>query len=334
MSEEKSPLGAISVNLIDFLLAQRRRLLIITIAALIGSTIVSYMLPVRYRSTTILLVSPSTNISRALLSEQQDPWDYLTFGDEKNCEHYSQILRSQEILNAMNQKYGLMKYYGIPENDPKKYSILKDYYMDNFSFEITEFESIKIDVYDKDPAKASEMANGLVQIADSLFREIEGQRTRAAFNIVKQQYDSTQHQINMLQDSMNFFRKQGITSYDYQIKEYTKGYADAEVKGSPQSVKDMEDKLKPFAEYGKQYWITAYNIGDAFRWFQLVKTSYIQAKANAEKYISPFFIAERAVPSDKKAYPIRWLVVVGSTIAVLFFSIVLLLFINRFSKRQ
>jgi uncharacterized protein involved in exopolysaccharide biosynthesis len=65
---------------------------------------------------------------------------------------------------------------------------------------------------------------------------------------------------------------------------------------------------------------------------QQLKINYAQARANAEKYVSPFFIAEKAVAPDKKSYPIRWLVVVGSTFAALFFGLLALLIIHKASE--
>ena len=52
---------------------------------------------------------------------------------------------------------------------------------------------------------------------------------------------------------------------------------------------------------------------------------YEQAKSDASSSFSHKFEVEKANPAEKKAYPIRWLIVVISTFCALLFSIVLLL---------
>jgi hypothetical protein len=321
-----------SDSLLAFIWSRRRHLIIICILAAICSTIVAYLIPVRYKASTILFSSLDNNIGKSLLSDEPYPKDYLSFGEEKNCEQLMQIFKSGEVMRAMDKKFNLMHYYGIPANSPEKYATYKDYFYDNFSFEITEYQSIKVDVSDKNKDTAAVFANGVVEVADSLYRQIIKQRTQPALKIVKQQYDSTSKMLTTLEDSMTVLRKVGVLDYETQVKELTKGYADATVKGTPSSIQTMDDKLKLFGQYGKQYWSLYYGLFHGYKWMQQLKINYAQAKANAEKYVSPFFIAEKAVAPDKKSYPIRWLVVAGSTFAALFFGLLALLIMHKASE--
>ncbi len=315
-------------NIFSFIIKRWKPLFIICLIAIIASTIVAYLLPVQYRAVTILFSSQDNNISKSLLNDEPYSKDYLAFGEEKNSEQMLQVLKSDEVMEAINKKYDLIDLYGLSQR-ADKYSVLKDYYSNNFNFAITEYQSIKVEVYDRQPGRAAQMANSVVASADSLFRAIVHQRTEAAYLIVKQQYDSMLTVENRLEDSMNFFRNLGMLNFDFQVKEYTRGYSEAVVKGSPASIQEIESKLKPFVLYGKQYFIIYNNLIDAYKWMQQLKVNYIQAKANAEKYIPPFFVAENAIAPDKRAYPVRWLVVVGSTAAAFFFGLVVLLFIHK-----
>ncbi len=315
-------------HIFDFIRSSWKQLLIICLIAAISSTVVAFILPPQYKATTILFSSQDNNISKSLLNDEPYSKDYLAFGEEKNSEQMLQILKSDEVMQAINKKYNLIDLYGLSKRSDK-YAVLKDYYSNNFNSEITEYQSIKVQVYDHNPDRAALMANSMVSAADSLFRAIVHQRTEAAYRIVKQQYDSMLQVENSLEDSMNYFRKAGILNFDLQVREYTRGYSEAEVKGSPASIEALESKLKPFQQYGKQYFIIENNLIDAYKWMQQLKVNYLQAKANAEKYIPPFFVAEKAVPPDKRTYPIRWLIVAGSTMAAFFFGLAALLFINK-----
>lgn len=332
MSEDKKQFSFGADGLLAFIWSRRKQLSIIVILAVICSTIVAFVLPVRFKATTIMFASQDNNVAKNLLSDQPYSKDYLAFGDEKDCEQMLQVIKSSEVMNAIARKYDLMKYWGIPENGPDKYALLKDYYNDNFSFSITEYQSIKVDVYDKDPVMAANMANSVVAYSDSIFKVIVGQRAKAAFEVVKQQYDSGMNTLAHMEDSMNFFRNLGMLNFDIQLKELTRGYAEALVKGSAADAEKLLNQINLFNTYGKPYWTLAYKLSDEYKWMQTVKDNYIRAKTSAEKIIAPFFVVEKATPPDKKAYPIRWLVVVGCTIAALFFGLIALLLIDRFSS--
>ena len=57
-----------------------------------------------------------------------------------------------------------------------------------------------------------------------------------------------------------------------------------------------------------------------------------QAEADANSSISHKFIVDIAYPAEKKAYPIRWLIVVISTFSTVFFSVILLLFKEKIKE--
>jgi uncharacterized protein involved in exopolysaccharide biosynthesis len=63
-----------------------------------------------------------------------------------------------------------------------------------------------------------------------------------------------------------------------------------------------------------------------------METSYEQSESDAQSNISHKFVVELASPAEKKAYPIRWLIVAVSTFATVFFAIILLLFFAKIKE--
>ena len=61
----------------------------------------------------------------------------------------------------------------------------------------------------------------------------------------------------------------------------------------------------------------------------MVKAKYEEAKVDAEQILSQKFIVNRAVEAEKKAYPIRWLIVVISTVSSMLFAFLLLLIVEN-----
>src|SRR6185437_12467545 len=312
----------------------RKRMGIIVGIAFICSVVVSFILPNKYRATTVLFAAYGNNPGHALLSGMPDEKDYLTFGEGKACEQLAQVLNSETVMRIMMKKYDLMKHYKIAPDEPGKYALLRYYYSESFNFDLTEYESIKIDVYDKSPEDAAEFANGVVKVTDSVYSSIVKQRAVAAFNLVKEEYDSANRVLNVLEDSMNFYRKMGLLNYLVQVKELTRGYSDAIVKGSPTNVQQMKDEIKPFEQYGKGFDYLYNQLLDHYKWMQQLKESYIETKTNAEKTLPPFYTVEKAIVPDKKVYPVRWLVVVGGTFAGFFIGLFLMLLLKRLSPSK
>lgn len=325
MDKEVNEFFRKSDNFVADIMKHRKALFIISVLAFIISCIVSLLLPVKFKATTVLFAAQSNNVSKSLIdAENFDTKDYLAFGDDKNSEQMMQLLKSADVMYSVAKKFDLYDYYGISNKWDRNY-LLKGYYDNNFQFDITEYQSIRVTVFDKNAQKAADMANGVVQIADSLYKQVILQRARVSFDIVKHQYDSSKVVLKTLQDSMDFYRRQGLLSYDYQVKELTRGYSDAEVKGNPSDIKTMEDKLKAFADYGRGYWDLYNALQDQYKWMLQLKQAYMEAKANMDRTIPPFFVVEEAVKPDKRALPVRWLVVLISTLAAFFFGLVFLL---------
>ncbi|HTA28425.1 MAG TPA: Wzz/FepE/Etk N-terminal domain-containing protein [Bacteroidia bacterium] len=329
MNNENKPEIFDSGNLLVFIFSRWKPLLVITLMAMVISTAIAFILPEKYKATVVLFPSQNNNLSRAFLSSQADETkDFLAFGEDNNAEQMLQILKSDQLMFALEKRFNLIKNYNL-ENAKDKYYLLKGNYEELFSYSITQYESIEITVMDKKPDTAALMANEASRLADSIFQGILKQRAINAYLIVKGQFDSATAVANKLEDSMNYYRSIGILNWEYQVKELTAGLADAEVKSNAQAVKDISDKLKTFQQNGKGYWIISNELENNFIWLKQVKTSYEEAKVNAEQKIPSFFIADKATPPDRKSYPIRGLVVAGGTLAALIISLLLLLIANR-----
>jgi len=107
-----------SSNILVFIYRKRWPLIIICGLALIVSSIVSLLLPDKYKSTVILFPASSSSISQSLVTESQQKKDILKFGEEEEVEQLMQMLQSTDIRNRIIEKYDLFEHYDI-EKDSK-----------------------------------------------------------------------------------------------------------------------------------------------------------------------------------------------------------------------
>lgn len=320
-------------NTLVFLYKWRKMLGIVTAFALLTSAGVSYLIKPKYKSTVILFPTTDHSVSKSLLEDHKGTEiDYLQFGEENQAEQMLQILNSDEIRNKIAQRYNLLEHYDINPNDPMKNTHLKNMFDDNVTFKRTEYLSIKIDVLDHDPLIASNMANDIAAMVDSVRNRMTHERASAALQIVENQYTRIKTQVKEMEDSMDALRELGVYDYELQVRALSKASATAKAKGDAGGVKSIEADLEILKKYGGNYVNLKERLFTARGIMGEMKERHEMARANAEKFLSYKFVVNNAFPADKKSYPIRWLIVLIATASAFLVAVMLIMMIENFSK--
>jgi hypothetical protein len=318
-----------SLNLLAFIYKWRKQLIYVGIAAAITSSIASFMITPKYKSTVIMFPTQTSSISKALLSENNGKDDILKFGEEEEAEQMLQILNSDDIKARISSQFNLMQHYDIDTTDVYKYTKLFEEYKDNISYERTEFMSVKVDVLDKDPKIASAICNEISNLMDSVKNKMQKQRANAGLHIVERSYLALKQEIQGINDSLKVLRLMGINDYETQSQVFNEQYAMAIAKNNTTGARLLEDKLKVLSMYGGAYVSLRELHEEQIKQLALIKAKYEEARVDAEQILSQKFIVNRAVAAEKKAYPIRWLIVVISTTSAILFAFLMLLILEN-----
>lgn len=322
-----------STNLIIFLLKWRKPLFIICIVAAVTSAIVSFIIEPKYRSTVILFPATTQSVSKALLNENAfGKNDILKFGDEEETEQLLQILQSDEIRNAIADKYDLIKHYDIDTTGKFVQTRLINKYENNITFKRTEYNSVRIDVLDKSPDTAMLIANDIAALSDTVKNRIQHERSHKALRIVEGEYMEIRQYVNTLADSLTLLRRMGVQEYEVQIDRMTEQYARAIVEGKEKAVKILKMQMDTIAKYGSNYVELRNKMEDGIKRISLIRNKYEEAKVDAYQKLPHKFIVNSAFKSEKKAYPIRWLIVLLSTTAAFLLSILAIIGIENWKR--
>ena len=320
-----------SSNLVVFLFKKRKPLIVITILGTIISLIISYLIEPKFKSTVILFPTNTSSISKALLSENVgQKQDVLQFGEEEDAEQMLQILNSDEIRSRICEKYNLMKHYDIDTTNKFKKTLLYGEFQDNIGFKRTEFMSIKIEVLDKSPDTAAFIANDIAALLDSAKTRMQRERAIKALKIVEREFFAKGIEVHTMTDSIAKLNQLGLFDYESQSEVTTEQYAIAIAKGENRAVKSLEEKLKIIAKYGSAYVSMRDNLEMERKQLNNLQTKYQEAKVDAEQNLPHKFIVNNAYPAEKKSSPIRWLIVVISTISTFILAIFIVLAIENF----
>lgn len=325
--------GFDSTNLLFFLMSYRKPIIIISLAAAIVSAIVSLMIQEKYLSTVILFPASTNSISKSLMTQDvTGKLDINAFGEEEQAEQLLQILNSDEISGFIRNKYNLMKHYGIKENERYALTSTVKEYQDNVTFKRTEFNSVRIDVLDHDKDTAMLIANDIADQLDTVRTRMQHDRARVGLKIIEAEYAKMQAYMQSMDDSLTAIRKKGLTDFEVEVEQLTKAYYEALAKGNTSLVKELEKKLAIFSEYGSAYLSLTDNLEFEREQLALLRAKYEETKADATQSLTTKFVVNRAWAAEKKAYPIRWLIVLVSTFSAFLITILGIIALENFRK--
>lgn len=311
-----------SEQLLIKIIKWRKPILLSVSAALVISIAISFLIAPQYKSVATLFPARSFSVSKLLIEQNiGNQEDYMELGDEDDAEKLLQVLNSEQIKRLIADKYDLWTNWNIEKD---KYA---DHYLrlkwDNMvRFKRTDFNSIKIEVHDYIANRAADIANSIVDFSDSIKTQMTREVAQQAFKIVKEEYDNTVVRMNQLEDSLQILRQLGILDYKNDVEAYTKSYAKSLEKGSGSKL--LEEKLNTLKKYGGAYFQISENLRKYRFKFPVIKAKYDEALINSTKNLPFRFVVDRATPNEYKAKPVRWLIVLISTLSTLILSIVCL----------
>lgn len=332
MTDIRENPGFDSSKLLVFIYRWRKVFLITGVIAALLAVVFSssFFVDPLYRSTVIMYPASSNSISKALLNENAGAkQDILEFGEDAQTEQMLQILNSNKIKDKVIEKFKLLDHYGIDSTSRYKNLRLYKKYESNITFKRTEYMAVKISVLDKDPATAADIANTIAALLDSVKNDMQKERAIQGFRIMEAEYTKIKDEVRMMEDSLTELRKLGVHDYETQSEMINQQLAIEIARGNQRGIDALERKLDVLAQYGGPY----VSLRDALEYekkqLSFVKGKYEEAKIDATQYIPQKFVVEAAYKSERKAYPIRWIIVLVSTLSALFMASLLIMMVER-----
>lgn len=353
-----------SITVLGFLFKWRKQIVIVCALAAVSAAIFSgpFFIKPKFKSTVILYPATTNSISKALLNENSfDRDDPLKFGEEEEAEQLIQVLYSDDIRDEIIAKYDLMAHYDIDSNSKTKYTKLYKEFSDNISFRRTEYMSVEIQVLDTDPQMAANIANDIAALLDKQKNAIQREQALKGLRIVENQFNAKRAFVNQLNDSLNFFRSQGVFDYEMQTDHLMDQYvmatanaadADARLKtlanydlpetdtaivnnkarlaGSKATLRDLQLQLNTLSTYGGAYTSVKEQLEKENEELVKIRSRYEKAKVDAEEVIPVKFIVNSAKVAEKKHTPVRWLIVVLSTAGAFLMSLLVLIAVENY----
>jgi uncharacterized protein involved in exopolysaccharide biosynthesis len=267
-------------DLLRILLKWKKPIIYVCLSAVLISSIISFLVPVYYKSTaTFYSYNLKSFDPRNLTSEES----LEIFGTKEDADRLITIGTSSGLENAMIAKFNLFKRYDIDSTEKFARTNLLEKLRGNLEVKKNERSAIEVTVYDKDPVVAAQMANEAVKLMDDINKFPVMENNRKLLYVIKNQVDSKYAQLDSLSHSVRNLKKG-----DAPVAKTASQYFDDLKSVDVRLTEDLAETIK-------------------------LKEKYDMAAALYNSNISSIFIVEPAGVSEKKAKPIRWLIVVAST---------------------
>lgn len=306
-----------NMNLVRIFLKWKWHILaIIVIASLIAVVISSPMvMQPRFRSSAVLY-----------------PSNIAPYSDESETEQMLQWLYSRDIMDSMILRYDLAHHYGISSDYEHFQSAVEGIYNENVRINKTQFESVRIEVLDTDPVRARDMVNSIIDFYNQKIRQIHREKYAEVVASHEHMIDLQHRRIDSVLYQHKILRTQyEIIDYDNQTLEVTRGYLRTVDGSNVQHINteavarlksNIQEKGGDFIYYHTMIHILLQQLGT-------LKRDYNTALLHYTKEFTYANIVSPPVVPDKKATPIRWLILLYAMIFAAFFSVVVIAIIEN-----
>lgn len=310
----------------------RKTFLMITLVSALVTGLIVFLMPKQYKSTVVLFAARQFSVSKLVIEPNTgNQEDYLQIGDEDDVEKLIQFLSSDALKIKVANAYDLWDRWKIKDT-VLGYHYLKLKWDDMVTIKRTEFNSVKVEVYDYTANGAAQVANGISDYCDTIRHEMNKTISTEVLKIVKSEYENTLLRMKELEDSLMVLRKLGVLHYKEQVKAYSKSYAKAIEKNDAGAIKRLEEKLDTLKKYGSAYQNVHDNLEKYSFKYPDIKSKYDEALVNYNSNIPGKFVVERAKPNEYKAKPNRLLFLSITVIASNLLGFLILLFRDKFNK--
>jgi len=322
-----------AIEIFIFLWKKKIPIVIITTLGIITSIIAAYTIPEKYKSTATIF--PAQLVSSTKTVVQETKWDLTQFAGETETEQLLQVLKSNFIKDRLIEKYDLYEHYEIDKNSPFSRTAVYNELSGNVFSRKNKYQAIEIEVLDKDPEIAAKMAEEVIVLLDTLMRRIKYQRSYDAYESLYKHFIVLQDSVLMYEKMLSDIRMEtGVSDFGIQLGNYSEALAKgiAYNRITPVAEKKLRAKIDTLSKYGAKYeTVKDYLVNHKGR-VSAISNRLFQLKENLNTNLSNNYILDTPIVSEKKSYPVRWMIVVLSTIAAFAFSIVLVIGIEYFKK--
>lgn len=246
------------------------------------------------------------------------PSNVAPYSDESETEQLIQWFNSRDIKDSIIDRFDLYRVYDIDKKDPHHYTYVMAIYNKHISISKTQFESVEIEVLDKDPVQARDMVLAIIDEVNEKIKAMQQSKYQEVldiFTVMKQKKDQ---QLDSLRREMHILNSEyGLVDIPSQAREVTEGYLgtlDGDRTAAQVNMTGVKALKKSLEEKGGEYLVYTTYLDHFMGQYSRLQEEYEFAYRNVKKDFTFTNMVTSPYVADKKDYPVRWLIVLYSVI--------------------
>ena len=296
-----------NLSLVQLVLKWKWHIIIITVAAALCGAIFSSSMFITPLYKSVAVAYPA-NIS--------------PYSDESETEQMLEIINSSSIMDSIVEKYNLWEDYKINKADQFAKTYMINEYRSKVKIGKTPNEAVSISVMDKDPFVACNIAKDILNFYDQKVHDLHTSKVAEVVDMYDLQLKMKQQDIDSLKQALtDLATNYGVLNYSGQLREVTRGF----INGSNKAI-ELKQNLE---QYGADAVDLETKIIAEANTYSLIKKDYEQNLRFFNSHLTYSNIVTEPFPADKKAFPVRWVVVALSALGALLLSIVVIFVIEN-----
>jgi capsular polysaccharide biosynthesis protein len=304
-----------NTNILKVIWKRKSSLFVVSLLAIVLSTIFSGPKFITPKYESVAIVYPS-NIE--------------PFSEESPTEQMLQILNSTDIKQDLIDSFNLLEHYNIDTSKKYYHTKVMREIDNNLIIQKTRYESVIIEVRDKDREMACDMVKSTIFFFDKKMQNIFEINKREELSGINKIVKEKKDYIDSLNNRLDSLRKNyHILDYSAQSKEYTRQYLRSTSEGKNNSgVKNMETFFSSLESYGGEFLLLGGYLNSATGVYNKLISERDLIMKDLNKGMSFVNIINKPMPADKKCYPVRWIMVLGSFLATFLLTLIIFLFLD------
>ena len=257
------------------------------------------------------------------------PSNLFPYSQESPTEQMLQLFQSDSVFNHVVKYFNLVEHYKLDSASPILRNELIGMYNENISIKKTEYEAVKIEVLDIDPKVACNMISEMLNAFNAYTLDLNRGKSKELIAIYGGQMKRKKTEMDSINTALKELAvKFGLIDYNAQSRELSKEYYRSIASGNEKKIGELTNSLRNLEERGGEFRELQQRLDLSTNEYNSLLIKYNTSTTDVLKFQTYTNIVLKPYPSDKKAYPVRWLIVTIAACASLLFSILVIMVIE------
>ncbi|MGE5313841.1 MAG: GumC family protein [Acidobacteriota bacterium] len=348
-----------SLYYLEILLRWKNFIIVNTLVLALVTTGICLLLPNWYKSTASILPPKQQDLfgsavgASSLLKGIAGGKALGSLGKTSNNYSYLAILKSRSTLTAVIEKFNLMSVYEIADNNM---DLAIKALQGNMLAEAQDDDNIDVEVMDKNPQRAADMANYFVELLNTTSIRLGTQEARSNREFIEKRLDQCRADLANAEDALKAFqqKKEIFISTDEKnssVAAYAELYAtkakkeieiavlekyvapdNPALQQSKAELREIGKKVSTFPQAGLEGVRLYRDVMTQQKILEFLLPVYEQARIDEQKDVPVLLVLDKAVPATRKAKPARMLIVLLVTMVVCALSVALVFLFQRLEQ--